>query len=75
MTTMTNGWTNGSSSAVYQYAVTTGTTAYPYVVTAGGWSQPVPSSPPAPKPQTALEWLDAEIERTCALARLKPEAA
>jgi len=71
MTTMTNGWTNGSS-AVYQYAVTTGTTAYPYVVTAGagGWSQPSP-----PRPQTALEWLDAEIERTCALARLKPEAA
>lgn len=24
---------------------------------------------PAPRPQTALEWLDAEIEATCKLAR------
>lgn len=24
---------------------------------------------PAPKPLTPLEWLDAQIERTCALAR------
>jgi hypothetical protein len=33
----------------------------------------VTSSPPPPKPQTALEWLDSEVERTCAFARLKPE--
>lgn len=35
----------------------------------GGISyQPSYSLPPA-KPLTALEWLDAEIEKTCALAR------
>lgn len=27
------------------------------------------SDPPAPRPKTALEWLDAEIETTCKLAR------
>jgi hypothetical protein len=30
-------------------------------------------SPPEPRPQTAMEWLDSEVERTCAFARLKPE--
>lgn len=27
-------------------------------------------SVPAPRPQSALKWLDAEIEATCKLARL-----
>ena len=54
----------------YTWTGATNTTGY-YVMplTYGSGSQ-VPSAPKptAPKP-TALEWLDAEVERTCALAR------
>ena len=60
------------------------TTAYPVVISGGGtWNAPVyvgggggggsvtlngwPA--PGPVPQSALEWLDAEVDKVCALAR------
>ena len=46
--------TTSSNTTFYIPATTTATTI---------------AGPPQPKPQTPLEWLDAEIERTCALAR------
>ena len=56
-----------SSGSNYNYVYTTsGTTALTMPATywsAGGTN-------PVPRPQTALEWLDAEIEGTCKLARL-----
>jgi hypothetical protein len=75
--TWINTTTSSTTTTAYPFVVTSGSsTTYPYVITSGaggGYVQPVaPSAPPAPR--TALEWLDAEVERTCALARLKPAA-
>jgi hypothetical protein len=65
--------TDGPYPYAYNTTVTTGTStswtlpltisngSYVYSGSAGGVS--------APRPQTALEWLDAEIEATCRLAR------
>lgn len=55
----------------YNYTTTSTTlTSMPLIVTSGGaggggWTSP------APRKQTALEWLDAEIESVCKLARLE----
>lgn len=61
-------WINTTSTAT--------TTNFPviysdasYVVTPGTVYWPPAPAPAPPKPRTALEWLDAEIEKTCALAR------
>lgn len=53
-------WTNTTSSS------SSSTTFYIPVTTAGSATMWTPA---APRPQTPLEWLDAEIERTCAIAR------
>lgn len=59
--------TTTSGGAYYMPVVTTGSNATTWVMGGGGggagW-QPQP-----PRPQTALEWLDGEVEKTCALAR------
>ena len=60
-------WTNGGGT--YIPWTTTGT------ATAGTYVMPMTfyggggGSAPAARPQTPLEWLDGEIERTCAIAR------
>lgn len=59
----------------YNVTSTATTTTYPLQLTGGTWTGPVTvyssggSTMPAPRPQTALEWLDAEIEAVCKLAR------
>jgi hypothetical protein len=50
-------------------SITVGSSSVPYIVTSGGaggggWTAPAPRDP------TALEWLDAEVEKVCKLARL-----
>jgi hypothetical protein len=61
-----------ASTSMPQYWVrtTTNTTTIPYswngtytAITGGGYSAPPPRMP------TALEWLDAEVESVCKLAR------
>jgi hypothetical protein len=49
--------TLSSSASTYTYTMS------PLTVYSGGTSLPVP------RPQTALEWLDAEVEAVCKLAR------
>ncbi len=58
--------TTTSGGAYCMPAVTTGSNATTWVMGGGGGAgwQPQPS-----RPQTALEWLDGEVEKTCALAR------
>jgi len=54
----------------YTYNLTTGSssTTWPLIVSSGhGYTYA--GSTNTPRPQTALEWLDAEIEATCKLAR------
>ena len=71
MENWTNGW-DSSTSVGGTYipwtgtTTTTGTYVMPMSVYGGGGFSPPPRQP------TALEWLDAEIERTCALARAAP---
>ncbi len=57
------------------YTSTTTNVSYPLNLT-GTWVGPTTISSdggsysaPAPRPQTPLEWLDAEVEATCKLAR------
>jgi hypothetical protein len=70
-------WAYGISNVTTGSTTNVGTFVYPAVtngvtyISSGGtgsWSAP------EPKPQSALEWLDAEVEKTCALARLTPAA-
>ena len=61
-----------SGSTTYPLAIGSGTTWTTPVYVGGGGGGAValngwPS--PDPVPQSPLEWLDAEIEKTCALAR------
>jgi hypothetical protein len=46
--------------------ITSSSSAYSYILTPTVSSS---SAVSAPRPQTAMEWLDAEIEATCKLAR------
>ena len=62
---------------LYTYNVTSGSstsTAWqvPLTISNGSYVYPGISNggAPAPRPQTALEWLDAEIEAMCKLARV-----
>ena len=65
------------SNSQYYYNTTstnTGTWVYP-AISAGSSSVTfgesyAPVAPAAPHEPTPLEWLDAEVERTCAKARL-----
>ena len=59
-------YTTTNTTYAYMPSYTGGSNAIPYIVTSGGGGS---YSMPAPRPQTALEWLDAEIEATCRLAR------
>ena len=54
-------WSNGWA---YNTASSSATYTMPVMYYSGG------STMPAPRPQTALEWLDAEVEAVCKLARL-----
>lgn len=56
-------WTNSYTSS------TTATVYVPWTVTSSG-ATAQPALPP--KPQAPLEWLDSEIEKTCAVARGAP---
>ena len=56
--------TTTGTSTNWTMPVTISTGDYVFSGGAGGYSMP------APRPQTALEWLDAEVEATCKLARL-----
>ena len=60
--------TTGSSSATWP-VIANGGTSYGKGVTyvSGGGGGGLYTPPP--RPQTALEWLDAEVEATCKLAR------
>ena len=53
--------------------ITSTTTSSPYYIntniTSGASTGAVWTEPAPPRNSTALEWLDAEVERTCALAR------
>jgi hypothetical protein len=40
-----------------------------YVMNTSSSTAFMPPSPPPARPQSPLEWLDAEIESTCAIAR------
>lgn len=53
-------WAASNVSSSSSYTLTAPVTYY----ASGGITMP------APRPQTALEWLDAEIEAVCKLARL-----
>lgn len=55
--------TNVTSSSTANYLTFTTTPTVGYVPVATTWG------PQPARPQTSLEWLDAEVERTCALAR------
>jgi hypothetical protein len=60
-----NAWPVVSGATTGSYTMTANV---PYYITTTGtsavWTEVAP-----PRKPTALEWLDAEVERTCALAR------
>jgi hypothetical protein len=63
-----NGMWNGSYYQTYQTSSSpsitiTGGTTYVNGTTSGGFAAP------PPRELSALEWLDAEVEKVCALAR------
>ena len=60
VTTVSSG---GGSNYVYTTSSSTAWTMPVTYYSAGGTN-------PVPRPQTALEWLDAEIEGICKLARM-----
>ncbi len=64
-------WTSGpgTQGGTYIPWITTGTTTTgTYVLPMTVYGSGGVSAPPARQP-TPLEWLDAEVEKTCALAR------
>jgi hypothetical protein len=64
---VTYAWNTTTTSATSTYALNgTWTTGLPVYVTGPALN------PSPPRPQTALEWLDAEIEAMCARGRLSP---
>lgn len=75
MATWTNGG-GGGSGGYLQTATGTGTTTGTVVINDGYANGAAytfaGSANPPPRELTPLEWLDAEVEKTCALARLKP---
>jgi hypothetical protein len=59
--------TSGSATYTFSPSFTSNGYSMPLMLTSsgsGGWTAPAPREP------TALEWLDAEIEATCKLARV-----
>lgn len=61
-------WNNGSywgtsASTTMIYPVTYTNTSATTIAVGGSYA------PPAPRAPTALEWLDSEVESTCARAR------
>lgn len=63
--TWANSWTNTSSSTFVYPLITSGGSS----VTFGEIATYQPPQPAPPREPTPLEWLDKEIEDTCALAR------
>jgi len=61
--------TTGSTTNVGTYMLPAITNGAVYVGGGGGGSVQAVWPEPEPKPQSALDWLDAEVEKTCALAR------
>lgn len=60
------GWYITSTTTSSPYYINTNITSGVNGITSGAiWTEPAPTREP-----TALEWLDAEVERTCALARV-----
>ena len=70
--------TTGNGSVMWPVVFTTGgsSSSGNYVYSGGGSGGGSGGyTAPAPRPPTALEWLDAEIEKVCKLARLAGSGA
>jgi hypothetical protein len=68
METWTNAITTSASTATNVVFTTYGYSGGTMWVNPTTTAPALPS-PPAPKSPTALEWLDAEVDKVCALAR------
>jgi len=64
-----NTTTTGATTNVGTFMLPAITSGAVYVGGGNGGSVQAVWPAPEPKPQSALEWLDAEVEATCALAR------
>ena len=69
LSTVTTGSTTNAGTISYPVTAGGGYTDGVTYVGGGGGGYAWPAAKPEPQPQSALEWLDAEVEKTCALAR------